>query len=184
MKILAIDAGQKTTGIAYFVDGELKSLGYLRISQDKTLTDTQNFLYRVQQVSDFLVQLDETIDLVVIEAAKKGFKGEHFQIDFLCKNYAYNMFIQWHLIGLDIPCLEVNESTARSKLKLGGTKLDPEKGKGRLKKIAFRKALGNFEELGPIIVQKRYIKRTGTPKDEAFDMVDAYILGKYYLETQ
>jgi len=176
MICITLDISSKIIGCAVFVDAQLKMLLYLRMPKKTTLFEKFSFIDRMV---DSIPQSFKA-DQIIIEAPKEQFKRGKTRANTMMILYAFNMYVSYKLLPYTKKLIHLSETTARKPYGLNKKLLD-ENGEKDKRSNARKKFI--FEELSPLLPEWPVVHmktRHGNPKDFVADLLDAYVLGRYW----
>ena len=175
--ILALDISTSCTGWCVFDENGFKDTGYINLSKHKGLYE------KATHVKAAIIELDDTypIECVVVEENLQAFRPGLSSAKTLMTLAQFNGVVRWICHErLEVPVESINVNTARKSVGLKINKKDKSK-------TTKEKVLDWVSEDNPSIKWPTKILKSGPNKglericNEAFDMADAYVIGKSYL---
>ena len=175
--LLALDISTSCTGYCLFNEDDLVDIGSINLSKHKGLYEKATY------VKSAIVALDDAyhIDRVVVEENLQAFRPGLSSAKTLMTLAQFNGVVRWICHErLDVPVEAINVNTARKNI---GLKID-KKDKSKTTK---EKVLDWVSADNDTIEWPTKILKSGPNKgkericSEAYDMADAYVIGKAYL---
>jgi len=175
--LLALDISTSCTGYCVFDENELRDIGYINLSKHKGLFE------KAFCVKQRIIDLDDmyTIDRVVVEENLQAFRPGLSSAKTLMTLAQFNGVVRWICHErLDVPVEAINVNTARKNV---GLKID----KKDKTKSTKEKVLEWVSADKPTIQWPMKTLKSGPNKgkvrvcNEAYDMADAYVIGKSHI---
>jgi Holliday junction resolvasome RuvABC endonuclease subunit len=175
--ILALDISTSCTGYCVFDENELVDIGSINLSKHKGMFE------KASHVKSEIIALDDMyqIDIVVVEENLQAFRPGLSSAKTLMTLAQFNGVVRWICHErLEVPVEAINVNTARKNV---GLKID-KKDKSKTTK---EKVLDWVSEDDHTIIWPTKILKSGPSKgqkricNEAYDMADAYVIGKSFL---
>tara|TARA_B100000900_G_scaffold406000_1_gene416381 strand:- start:4102 stop:4653 length:552 start_codon:yes stop_codon:yes gene_type:complete len=175
--ILALDISTSCTGYCLFDENDLVDIGSINLSKHKGLYE------KASHVKSAIIELDDvyTINSVVVEENLQAFRPGLSSAKTLMTLAQFNGVVRWICHErLEVPVEAINVNTARKSV---GLKID-KKDKSKTTK---EKVLDWVSADNPSIKWPTKILKSGPSKgqkricNEAYDMADAYVIGKSFL---
>jgi len=174
--LLSLDISTSCTGWSLFNENTLRSIGYISLSKHKGLFEKAN---RVK-VELCKLMIDYDIDEVVVEENLQAFRPGMSSAKTLMTLAQFNGVVRWICHSeLNVPVHAVNVNSARKNV---GLKINRKSEKTTKEQVL--EFVSSVEK--GIVWPERDVKRgkfAGQRRiiNEAFDMADAYIVGKSFL---
>jgi len=174
--ILALDISTSCTGYCLFNENDVVDIGYIDLSKHKGLFEKAN------HVKNSIINLDEAyiIDKVVVEENLQAFRPGLSSAKTLMTLAQFNGVVRWICHErLEVPVEAMNVNSAR---RIVGLKID----RKNKEKNTKQQVLEWVSIDKPDIVWPTKILKSGPNKgsericSEAYDMADAYVIGKAY----
>ena len=174
--ILALDISTSCTGYCLFDEDALVDIGSINLSKHKGLYE------KASHVKSAIIELDDIhpIDRVVVEENLQAFRPGLSSAKTLMTLAQFNGVVRWICHErLNVPVEAINVNTARKNV---GLKID----KKDKTKTTKEKVLDWVSKDDPTIKWPTKILKSGPNKgqkrvcSEAYDMADAYVIGKAY----
>jgi len=175
--LLALDISTSCTGYCLFDEDKLVDIGSINLGKHKGLYE------KATHVKTGIIALDDTyhIDRVVVEENLQAFRPGLSSAKTLMTLAQFNGVVRWICHErLEVPVESINVNTARKSVGLKINKKDKSK-------TTKEKVLDWVSADDPSIKWPTKILKSGPNKgqkricNEAFDMADAYVIGKSYL---
>ena len=175
--ILALDISTSCTGYCLFDENGLVDIGSINLSKHKGLFE------KASEVKTAIIKLDDAyhIDMVVVEENLQAFRPGLSSAKTLMTLAQFNGVVRWICHErLEVTVEAINVNTARKNV---GLKID-KKDKSKTTK---QKVLEWVNQDNSSIKWPTRIMKSGPDKgkkricNEAYDMADAYVIGKAYL---
>ena len=175
--MLALDISTSCTGYCLFDENGLVDIGSINLSKHKGLYEKASY------VKSVIIELDDAhnIDRVVVEENLQAFRPGLSSAKTLMTLAQFNGVVRWICHErLEVPVEAINVNTARKSV---GLKID-KKDKSKSTK---EKVLDWVSLVEPTIKWPTKILKSGPNKgqlrtcNEAYDMADAYVIGRSYL---
>ena len=177
--ILALDISTSCTGYSLFDENDLIDIGYINLSKHKGLFEKANKVKR--EIVLLYHKHNCNIGKVVVEENLQAFRPGLSSAKTLMTLAQFNGVVRWICHeSLGVPVEAINVNSAR---KLVGLKID-RKNKEKSTKQQVLEWVSNDK---PSIKWPTKILKSGPNKgtqrvcNEAYDMADAYVIGKAYL---
>ena len=177
--LLALDISTSCTGYCIFDEDKLIDIGSINLSKHKGLFE------KASLVKSEIIKLDDKypINRVVVEENLQAFRPGLSSAKTLMTLAQFNGVVRWICHErLEVPVEAINVNTARKNV---GLKID-KKDKSKTTK---EKVLDWVSEDNTSITWPTKILKSGPNKgqkricNEAYDMADAYVIGKSFLMT-
>tara|TARA_A100001515_G_scaffold54983_1_gene43447 strand:+ start:161 stop:703 length:543 start_codon:yes stop_codon:yes gene_type:complete len=175
--LLALDISTSCTGYCLFDENGLVDIGSINLSKHKGLYEKASY------IKSEIIKLDDMypIDSVVVEENLQAFRPGLSSAKTLMTLAQFNGVVRWICHErLEVPVEAINVNTARKSV---GLKID-KKDKSKTTK---EKVLEWVSDDDPSIKWPTKILKSGPNKgkkricNEAYDMADAYVIGKSFL---
>lgn len=175
--LLALDISTSCTGYCLFDENGLVDIGSIDLSKHKGLFEKAN------HVKNKIIEIDDQycIDVVAVEENLQAFRPGLSSAKTLMTLAQFNGVVRWICHErLEVPVEAINVNSARKNV---GLKID-RKDKSKTTK---EKVLEWVSEDRPEIKWPTKILKSGPNRgciricNEAYDMADAYVIGKAYL---
>ena len=175
--ILALDISTSCTGYALFDENDLVDIGYINLSKHKGLFEKATYIKdRILRMSH-----DYHVTEVVVEENLQAFRPGLSSAKTLMTLAQFNGVVRWICYDIfDIEPVAINVNSARKRI---GLKIDRKNKEKNTKQQVLEWVASNNLDIkwptkilksGPNKGQERLI-------DGAYDMADAYVIGKAYL---
>ena len=175
--LLSLDISTSCTGYCLFDENVLVDIGHINLSKHKGM------FVKVQEVKNRLAALSETyhISQVAVEENLQAFRPGLSSAKTLMTLAQFNGIIRWICHErLSVPVHAINVNTARKSI---GLKIDRKNKEKNTKQQVLEWVASDI----PDIVWPTKILKSGPNKgkericNEAYDMADAYVIGKSFL---
>ena len=175
--LLALDISTSCTGYCLFDEDKLVDIGSINLSKHKGLFE------KATRVKSAIIALDDAhhIDRVVVEENLQAFRPGLSSAKTLMTLAQFNGVVRWICHErLEVPVEALNVNTARKNI---GLKIDRKNKEKTTKQQVLEWVSGD----NPSIVWPTKILKSGPNKgqqrmcNEAYDMADAYVIGKSFL---
>ena len=175
--LLALDISTSCTGYCLFDENELVDIGHINLSKHKGLFE------KASHVKQAIITLDDryNIDRVVVEENLQAFRPGLSSAKTLMTLAQFNGVVRWICPErLEVPVEAINVNTARKSI---GLKIDRKnKEKNTKQQVLEWVASDNSEIKWPTkILKSGPNKGQQRTCNEAYDMADAYVIGKSFL---
>lgn len=175
--LLALDISTSCTGYCLFNEDDLVDIGSINLSKHKGLYE------KATHVKSAIIELDDTyhIDRVVVEENLQAFRPGLSSAKTLMTLAQFNGVVRWICHErLEVPVEAINVNTARKNIGLKINKKDKSK-TTKEKVLDWVSADNDAIEWPTKILKSGPNKGTERICSEAYDMADAYVIGKAYL---
>ena len=175
--ILALDISTSCTGYALFDENDLVDIGYINLSKHKGLFEKATYVKdRIFRMSN-----DYNINQITVEENLQAFRPGLSSAKTLMTLAQFNGVVRWICYDIfDIEPVAINVNSARKSI---GLKID----RKNKEKNTKQQVLEWVSKDKPEIKWPTKILKSGPSKgqqricNEAYDMADAYVIGKAYL---
>ncbi len=175
--ILALDISTSCTGYCLFDENDLIDIGYINLSKHKGLFEKASYVKsRILELSSI-----HNVDQIVVEENLQAFRPGLSSAKTLMTLAQFNGVVRWVCYEIfDIKPQAINVNSAR---KIIGLKINrKDKSKSTKEKVLDWVSLDNPGIEWPIkILKSGPNKGKSRVCNEAYDMADAYVIGKSFL---
>ena len=175
--LLSLDISTSCTGYCLFNEDDLVDIGFINLSKHKGLFE------KASHVKSEIIKLDDMyhIDRVIVEENLQAFRPGLSSAKTLMTLAQFNGVVRWICHErLQVPVESINVNSAR---KIVGLKID----RKNKEKNTKQQVLEWVSSDNPAIAWPTKILKSGPNKgqkricNEAYDMADAYVIGRSFL---